>query len=216
SQVSAGDFAAMLVDLLRMKGLVVGPDFALGKDRQGDVNFLREKGAELGFWVEAVEPLEMTGEMIKSRRIRASLESGDVSACAQMLGRKFSLQGVVVEGDHRGKELGFPTANLDVSSRMVLPGDGIYATWATTDGVRRPSATSIGVRPTFEPSERLVEVYVMDFNENLYGKTMTVEFVSKTRGQEAFPSIEALVDQIGQDVADCRVALAEDARAGVA
>ena len=216
SQVSAGDFTSMLVEMIRMKGLVVGPDSALGRDRQGDINFLRRRGSELGFWVEVVEPLMMDGDQVKSRRIRAGLQVGDVSACARLLGRKFSLDGIVVIGDQRGKTLGFPTANLELAPRMALPGDGIYATWTIIDGVRHPSATSIGVRPTFNLSERLVEVYVLDFDADLYGKRLNVEFVHKLRDQETFPSVEELIDQIDRDVADSRKVLDQDTAAGIA
>ena len=115
-----------------------------------------------------------------------------------------------MRGDRQGRELGFPTANLDIAPEMIIPGDGIYATWVIIDGVRRPSATSIGVRPTFGPGERLVEVYVMDFNADLYGKRLCVEFVRKVRDQENFSNVEALVEQITRDVSDCRLALAAD------
>jgi riboflavin kinase/FMN adenylyltransferase len=216
SQVSAHEFTTTLVESLHMKGLVVGPDFALGHDRQGDLNFLRQMGSEMGFWVETVDTLMMDGGLVKSRRIRAGLEQGNVAACARLLGRNFSLRGLVVKGDRRGQELGFPTANLEVAPQMALPGDGIYATWAIIDGVRHPSATSIGVRPTFALTKRLVEVYVIDFNADLYDRQMSIEFVRKLRDQEAFSSVEALVDQIGLDVANSREALAQDEGADVA
>ena len=216
SQVSAHDFTTTLVESLRMKGLVVGPDSALGRDRQGDIKFLTKRGSELGFWVEVVEPLNVDGDAVKSRRIRSALEQGDVTTCARFLGRRFSLQGLVVKGNRRGKELGFPTANLGIAPQMVLPGDGIYATWATVDGVRHPSATSIGVRPTFNLTERLVEVHLMDFDADLYGKQLGVEFVGKLRDQETFSSMEALADQICLDVANSREMLAQDKAADLA
>ena len=210
SQVSAEEFTNVLVESLRMKGLVIGPDSAVGRDRQGDVDFLRQKGHELGFWVETIDPWTVDGGAVKSRRIRTTLEEGDVTSCARLLGRKFSLGGEVVVGDKRGKALGFPTANLDVPAEMVVPGDGIYATWAIIDGQRYPSATSIGVRPTFKLTERLVEVYVIDMEADLYGKRVDVEFVSKLRDQEAFSGVEELVQQIGEDVANTRLELARD------
>jgi len=216
SQVSAHDFTKTLVESLRMKGLVVGPDSALGRDRQGDIKFLKKRGSELGFWVDEVEPLNLDGDAVKSRRIRSALEQGDVTTCARFLGRQFSLQGLVVKGNRRGKELGFPTANLGIAPQMVLPGDGIYATWATVDGVRHPSATSIGVRPTFNLTERLVEVHLMDFDADLYGKQLGVEFVGKLRDQETFSSMEALADQICLDVANSREMLARDKAADLA
>ena len=216
SQVSAEDFVKTLVDSLRMRGLVLGPDAALGRNRQGDFDFLKQLGADMGFWVESVEPLLLDGAIVKSRNIREGLSRGEVTACAKLLNRNYSLEGQVVIGDRRGTELGFPTANLSIDSEIVLPGDGIYATWAFINGVRHPSATSIGVRPTFGLSERLLEVHVIDFDHDIYGETMCVEFVSKLRDQETFQNVKELVDQINQDVADSRQVLAQDKGAQVA
>ena len=210
SQVPAQEFAEVLADSLRMKGLIMGPDSALGHGRQGDLAFMREQGERLGFWVDSVEPLEIDNVLVKSRRVRDALASGEVAVGGKLLGRNHSLSGVVVLGDQRGRDLGFPTANVDVDSQLLLPGDGIYATWATIDGVRRPAATSIGIRPTFGLTQRLVEVYVMDFDGDLYGQTMGVEFVRKLRDQETFSDVEALVKQIGRDVTDSREVLALD------
>jgi riboflavin kinase/FMN adenylyltransferase len=222
SQVTADDFVREMVNGLRMKGLVAGPDSALGRGRQGDLDFLKRKGEELGFWVDSVQPLVVDGDQVKSRRIRWNLAEGDVATCAKLLGRKFSLDGIVVKGYQRGQTLGFPTANIQPTPHMALPGDGIYATWAIIDGVRHPSATSIGVRPTFNLSERLIEVYVMGDHEerpydaDLYGKRLGVEFVSKLRDQETFDDVDALVVQINRDVADSRAALNDDMGADLA
>ena len=210
SQVSADDFTATLVNSLRMKGLVAGPDSTLGRDRQGNIDFLKQKGSELGFWVEVLDPFMIDGELVKSRRIRSGLEEGDVAACAKLLGRKYGFEGLVVKGDQRGAEMGFPTANLRTVPGTALPGDGIYATWITIDGVRRPSTTSIGIRPHFGLSERLVEVFVMDFSADLYGQRLSLEFVSKLREQESFVGLEELIAQIDRDVASARAALDQD------
>ena len=216
SQVSAEDFVKLLVDTLGMRGLVLGPDAALGHNRQGDFAFLQQVGADMGFWVESVDPLLLDGTVVKSRSIRENIGRGEVAACAKLLNRNYSLEGKVVVGDRRGRELGFPTANLSIDSEILLPGDGIYATWAFIDGVRHPSATSIGVRPTFGLSERLLEVHVMDFDRDIYGQPMCVEFVSKLRDQETYPGVTELVHQINQDVADSRQILAQDRGAQVA
>ena len=216
SQVPAQDFAQVLVASLRMKGLVMGPDSALGHARQGDLEFMRGQGDKLGFWVNTVEPLELDGQPVKSRRVRDALADGDVSEGAELLGRNHTLTGEVVLGDQRGRELGFPTANLDVDPQLLLPGDGIYATWVVIDGVRRPSATSIGIRPTFGLTRRLVEVYVMDFNSDLYGQTVNVEFVRRLRGQETFSDVDSLIKQIAQDVIDSREVLAGDRGSSIA
>ncbi|MCI0844516.1 MAG: bifunctional riboflavin kinase/FAD synthetase [Chloroflexi bacterium] len=209
--VTATNFAKLLVDSLKMKGLILGPDSALGKDRQGDLAFMQQEGEQLGFWVASVEPLEIDGQPVKSRRIREAVASGNMAVCPDLLGRNHHLSGVVVLGDQRGRTLGFPTANIEVDPQILLPGDGIYATWAIIDGKRHQAATSIGIRPTFELSQRLVEVYVMDFDGDLYGKTVGVEFVKKVRDQEKFDGLDALIKQINQDVDDCRQVLAGSA-----
>ncbi|MDA0264373.1 MAG: bifunctional riboflavin kinase/FAD synthetase [Chloroflexi bacterium] len=210
SHVSAADFAGMLSESLNMKGLVLGPDSALGRDRQGDLAFMRQQGERLDFWAEAVEPLDIEGKPVKSRRIREAVASGNMDVCPELLGRYHSLTGTVVVGDQRGRTLGFPTANVEVDSQLLLPGDGIYATWATIDGKRHQAATSIGVRPTFGLTQRLVEVFVMDFSADLYGKTVGVEFIKKVRDQERFDGLDALVKQIHQDVDECRKVLNQD------
>ena len=207
AEVSAADFAKMLTESLKMKGLVLGPDSALGKDRQGDLGFMQKQGAELGFWARSVEPLEIEGQPVKSRRVRDAVANGNMAVCPELLGRNHLLSGTVVVGDQRGRTLGFPTANLEVDSQLLLPGDGIYATWAIIDGKRHQAATSIGVRPTFDLTQRLVEVFVMDFSEDLYGKTVGVEFIAKVRDQEKFDGLDALIKQINRDVDDCRQVL---------
>jgi riboflavin kinase/FMN adenylyltransferase len=207
AEVPAAEFAKMLSDSLKMKGLVLGPDSALGKDRQGDLAFMQKQGEELGFWASSVEPLEIDGQPVKSRRIRDAVANGNLAVCPELLGRNHLLSGVVVVGDQRGRTLGFPTANLDVDPQLLLPGDGIYATWAIIDGERHQAATSIGIRPTFGLTQRLVEVFVMDFSGDLYGKTVGVEFITKVRDQEKFDGLDALIKQINQDVDDCRQVL---------
>ncbi|MQF95403.1 MAG: bifunctional riboflavin kinase/FAD synthetase [SAR202 cluster bacterium] len=210
SQITAAEFAAALSEDLNMKGLILGPDSALGKDRQGDLTFMQEQGKELDFWARSVEPLEIEGQPVKSRRVRDALTNGNVGMCPKLLGRNHVLSGTVVIGDQRGRTLGFPTANIDVDDQLLLPGDGIYATWAVIDGKRHRSATSIGIRPTFELSQRLVEVFVMDFSADLYGKTVGVEFIKKVRDQEKFDGLDALIKQINRDVDDCRQVLDQD------
>lgn len=207
AEVPAADFAKLLAGSLKMKGLVLGPDSALGKDRQGDLAFMRKQGEELGFWASSVDPVEIEGQPVKSRRIRDAVASGNMAVCPELLGRNHLLSGTVVVGDQRGRTLGFPTANLDVDPQLLLPGDGIYATWAIIDGKRHQAATSIGVRPTFDLTQRLVEVFIMDFSEDLYGKTVGVEFITKVRDQEKFDGLDALIKQINQDVDDCRQVL---------
>ena len=207
SEVTAEEFAKLLSASLKMKGLILGPDSALGKDRKGDLEFMQKQGEQLGFWARSVEPLEIEGQPVKSRRIREAVANGNLAVCPELLGRNHHLSGKVVVGDQRGRTLGFPTANIEVDDQLLLPGDGIYATWAIIDGKRHQAATSIGVRPTFGLTQRLVEVFVMDFSDDLYGKTVGVEFINKVRDQEKFDGLEALIKQIKQDVDDCRQVL---------
>jgi riboflavin kinase/FMN adenylyltransferase len=210
SRISARDFTLALVETLKMRGLIIGPDFALGQNRQGNAPVLQELGAEMGFWVETVEPLNLDGLLVRSRSVREAIGQGDVATAGALLGRDFSLAGPVVVGNRQGRELGFPTANIDVNPEMMIPNDGIYATWAVIGGQRLPSATSIGIRPTFGLRDRVIEVHVMDFNQDIYGAEIGVEFVDKLRDQETFTSVEALVEQIGQDVVNARKTLELD------
>jgi riboflavin kinase/FMN adenylyltransferase len=216
AQVSAADFSSLLVKSLNMKGLVLGPDTALGHNREGDLEFMTKQGKDLGFWVESVTPLAMNGQPIKSRNIRLAVSQGDLAACNRFLGRTFSLRGEVVSGDRRGRELGFPTANLTLPVESLVPGDGIYATWAVIEGQRHLSATSIGIRPTFGLSERMVEVHVLDFDGDLYGKEIGVEFVDKIRDQQKFTDVNELIVQMDRDVAQARLTLARDHGSAVA
>jgi len=215
SQIPANEFADILVESLHMKGMVIGPDFAFGKNRQGNGDFLKEAGAKLGFWVEVVEPLNLSESAVRSGLIRQAVIQGDVTTGNRLLGRPFRLCGEVVKGFQRGRELGFPTANLAIPQGMMLPGDGIYATWAIINGQRYPSATSIGVRPTFGLTERLAEVYILDFTADIYGQNLGVDFVKKLRDQETFSDVDALIKQVDRDVVDTRLALAQDEGATV-
>ena len=207
SEVSARDFALMLVDLLNMKGLVLGPDCAIGRNREGDASLLEKLGLEMGFWVKTVTPFTDDGRTIRSRVIRESISNGDIVQANTLLGRHFQLSGTVIHGDKRGRELGFPTANLSINNDLLLPCDGIFAAWAHINGKRYMSATSIGIRPTFGLSERLVEAYILDFSGDLYGQNIDLKFVERIRGQEAFPNIESLIHQVNADVTNTRAIL---------
>ncbi len=211
SQLKARDFVTYLVRDLRMKLLVAGPDFALGHRREGDVTFLKALGEEMGFEVSVVEPALLGDRPVSSRALRRLISEGDVTFAAEMLGRCPTLTGVVVEGNRRGRELGFPTANLATEQDVLVPGDGIYATWTIVKGQRFQSATSIGVRPTFEPGPRSVETFIMDFDADVYGESITLEFVSRLREEMAFPSADALVEQMNRDVEQARHILSGNA-----
>ena len=212
SQEPAEEFVReVLVDAAHARVVVVGADFHFGKGRGGDVPLLQRMGAELGFEALAMG-LEASpdGTIYSSTGIRELLAIGDVRGAAELLGRPHEVRGVVVEGDRRGRELGFPTANVAVSGRCCLPADGIYAgTFLAADGVERVTSISLGRRPTFYESadSSLLEAYVLDFDGDLYGQDARVRFVQHLRGEKKFDSADALVAQIEQDVANTRVVI---------
>ena len=199
----------VLVVELGATTIVVGENFRFGRERAGDVALLESLAGELGYVVEPVA-LDASGDApISSSRIRAAVASGDVVGAAAMLGRPHELEGTVVKGDGRGRGLGFPTANLDVIDLLAVPAVGIYAgTWTRRSGERHAAAISVGRRPTFySDADVLVEAYLLDFDDDLYGETSRVSFTARLRGEERFDSVEALVAQIGDDVAATRAAL---------
>ena len=202
----------VLVNAAHARLVVVGADFHFGKARGGDVALLQRMGAELGFEVIGLG-LEAAagGTIYSSTHIRELLAAGDVSAAAALLGRPHEVRGHVVEGDRRGRELGYPTANVAVPGRGCLPVDGIYAgTFLAADGAERAAAISLGRRPTFyeHADTSLLEAHVLDFDGDLYGQAVRVRFVERLRGEAKFDSVEELVAQIERDVEDTRRALA--------
>jgi len=201
SGLTAREFVALLQNTLRMKGLVVGPDTTVGKGREGTVDVLRELGEEMGFSVTVVSQKKTGGEPVSSTAIRNALAEGDMRRVTRLLGRPFSLHGPVTTGVHRGTGLGFPTANIKVSTRQALPPDGVYATWAYLGGEKHQSMTNIGKRPTFgADSERTVEVFILDYTGDIYGKDLRVELMERLRGEKRFENADALKIQIAEDV----------------
>jgi len=205
SREPAEDFVhEVLVKGAAARIVVVGADFHFGRARGGNVALLETMGAELGFEVVGLGLQALPGGPIySSTRIRELLQEGDVTGAAELLGRPHEVRGQVQLGDRRGRELGFPTANLMVPARICLPADGIYAgTFVGPDGVERATAISLGRRPTFyEKAEMsLLEAYVLDFDGDLYGDEVKVRFVERLRGEERFDTVEALVEQMKLDV----------------
>jgi len=204
--LSAAEFMKPLKDRLGLKHLLVGYDFALGKGREGNAARLSEIGREMGYSVQVMEAVSDESGVISSSSIRKLVAVGKVEEAAEMLGRYYALSGPVVHGDARGHLIGYPTANIVAPSEKAIPAFGIYACWAQVSGERHLAAISIGVRPTFEydqPDVR-VEAYLLDFNANLYGQTVTLEFVKRLRDEMKFPSVEALTAQIDSDVQTVR------------
>jgi riboflavin kinase/FMN adenylyltransferase len=210
AQLSAQDFMSLLKKHLKMQGIVVGPDFALGRSQEGDINMLRTLGHEMNFSVEVIPPFTIDGEVVSSTLIRQALIQGDMRRAGRLMGRYFYLRGKVITSDKRGRVLGFPTANLDISPQQALPGNGIYATITQVNGKRFPSATNIGIRPTFGEGEKTVETHLLNYKGDLYGKDIRLEFVQKLRDEQRFPSSEELKAQIEKDVREVEAILAKD------
>lgn len=198
-----------LVQPFRPAWLVVGQDFALGRGRAGDVPRLREIGRDAGFEVEAVPLFRLEGEPVTSTRVRDALARGDLSQVTRLLGRPYEFSGLVVHGQKLGRELGFPTANLRLHEERQVPATGVYAVWARvgSEGAWLPAAMSYGERPTFEGLGRAFEVFFLDGAGDLYGRDLEVRLVRHLREERRFDSREALIDQMGRDVAECRACL---------
>jgi riboflavin kinase/FMN adenylyltransferase len=207
SQIRAREFVQMLLDHLQMKEIVCGKDFALGYKREGTVEFLRALGVEKNFSVHVVEPKVFDGEIISSTRIRQLVAAGDLDAATRLLGRYPSVRGRVIKGNQRGRQLGFPTANLAIAERRLIPADGIYAVRIKIGERWYGGAANIGVRPTFDNGARLVEVFVLDFDDDLYDQFVEVQFIKRLREERKFENIAALIEQMKQDVAQAREVL---------
>jgi len=207
AKLGVREFVSLLKEYLRMRGLVVGPDFALGRNRGGDVNTLRTLGKEINFSVAVVSPVMINGGVVSSTAIRKALADGNMKKVHNLIGRLFSLHGRVVSGTGRGRELGFPTANLGVSPGQALPADGVYATRAYISDKTYQSVTSIGTRPTFDGKERVVEVYILDYNGNLYGQELKIDVVERLRGEERFKTVDELKKKMAEDVKQGRAVL---------
>jgi riboflavin kinase/FMN adenylyltransferase len=211
---SAEDFVRHeLVDCLGARAVVVGADFHFGHGRKGDVDLLERMGAEHGFEVDGIELVASGSEgarSVSSTAIRDALAAGDIDGANRMLGRPHEIRGIVQTGDKRGRELGFPTANVAVPDGIQLPADGIYAGWyVRPDGTEHRAAISLGRRPTFYENQpySLLEAHLLGFEGDLYGEGASVRFVARLRGEERFESVEALVEQIGRDVTRAREVL---------
>jgi riboflavin kinase/FMN adenylyltransferase len=196
---SAEDFVErVLIDLLDARKVSIGENFNFGAEARGTPEMLAQRRE---FATRVVSMIEIDGETVSSGRIRRLVEEGDVTEARRCLGAPFMVEGEVVRGEQRGRELGFPTANIVPDPELVVPGDGVYATFANG----APAATNVGTRPTFESElGLLVETYLIDRSEDLYGQTLRVAFVERLRGEERFESAEALIEQMQRDVEDSR------------
>lgn len=202
ARTSANDFMHELSKHLHMNQLWVGYDFALGKNREGDVPTLKHLGQTLGYEVHAIHPVKLQGEIISSSAIRAALGNGDVAKASELLGRPYQVSGEIVHGDGRGRSIGIPTANLEVWAERAVPKVGVYVCKAHVHGKTIGAVTNIGVRPTFEnqSTSPTVEAHLLNYDGDLYGKRMKLDFVARLRDERRFESIESLVHQINTDI----------------
>lgn len=201
---SAEDFVRILATQVGAAGVVTGEDFTFGARRGGNVEVLREVGARHRMIAETVSPVVLDGGAVSSSRIRQALAAGDMAIATRLLTRSFAIAGEVLHGDKRGRELGYPTANMELGPYQ-RPAYGIYAVRVRLDdGSEHAGVASLGVRPTFEPPKELLETYIFDFAGDLYGRTIEVALHHYLRGEEKFDSLEALVAQMRRDEAEAR------------
>ncbi|OGN98336.1 MAG: riboflavin biosynthesis protein RibF [Chloroflexi bacterium RBG_13_51_18] len=200
AQLSAREFVTLLQKYLKMRGLVTGKDFALGKEREGDTENLKILGRNMGFNVTIVPPLAISGETVSSTSIRKALAAGDMHKVAVLTGRPFNLTGKVIAGYGRGVSLGFPTANLEITAEHVLPPDGVYAGRVNINENSYQTMINIGKNPTFGVNKRTIEAYLIDYHGDLYGSDLQLNIVSRIREEKKFESIEELKKQVAEDI----------------
>ena len=202
STATAFEYMSQLKQTLDLKRLLIGYDFALGKGREGTTNRLTEIGKELGYNVEVVNALSDESGVISSTEIRKLIATGNVREAAKLLGCHYPLGGKVIHGAGRGKSINFPTANIDYPKQKVTPSNGIYACWAYLGNEKFMAATNIGFNPTFTPEREVpsLEAYLLDFDRDIYGQHIKLEFVSRIRDELKFNSVEALIWKIQEDV----------------
>ena len=202
--LTPAEFVDQLAAAVALDELWVGEDFRFGRQRSGDVDLLRELAAAHGVTICTISRQTGPAANSSSSTIREQVGNGQLEEAAQLLGRPYRLGGIVVPGDRRGRQLGYPTANLAADEGKLLPGRGIYAAVARSNDTVRPAAVSIGIRPQFDGEVELVEAYLLDFSGDLYGLRLELEFVAKLRDEQRFDDVDALVEQIGRDVARVR------------
>jgi riboflavin kinase / FMN adenylyltransferase len=209
ASLTASAFMNILHKQLKFSYLLIGYDFRLGANREGDINKLREIGQKLGFYVKAIEPLQSTAQVVSSSLIRKLITEGDITTANTLLGRWYSLTGDIVHGDGRGKHIGIPTANIEPYREKLIPGIGVYAALAEVDGNLHQAMVNIGRRPTFYnfPEKQSIEVHLLDFNKDIYGLQLRLNFLRRIRDEVKFNSAKELIRQIRKDINDSREVL---------
>jgi len=209
STVPAYEYMSRLKTHLGLNHLLIGYDFALGKGREGNAPRLKEIGSELGYTVEVAPALSDESGVISSTEIRKLVSIGNMGEAAKLLGYPYRMSGEIIRGAGRGKKISFPTANVDYATQKVAPPNGIYACWAQLGNERFMAATNIGFNPTFTPERQTpsLEAYLLDFDRDIYGEVLTLEFVARLREEIRYTTVEALIDQIHDDVNQTRAIL---------
>ncbi len=202
--LTAEEFMAQVLDAMELRELVAGYDFALGRGRAGGLDWLRAHGRGHGYAVREVPPFRLDGDEVHSSDVRRLLTLGEVEGAARLLGRDFTLGGLVEPGDRIGHEIGWPTVNLAVPPGKLVPGHGIYAGWVRTPAGEHEAAISVGYRPTFGRTDLRVEAHLLDFDGDLYQQHLELRFVARLRDQLKFPDAKALSEQIARDVETTR------------
>lgn len=209
SAATALEYMTTLKKSLDLAHLLIGYDFALGKGREGNAARLTEIGLELNYTVEVVSALSDESGVISSTEIRKLISTGNISEAAKLLGYRYQLGGEVIHGEGRGKTINFPTANVNYPKGKVMPPNGIYACWAHLGDKKFMAATNIGLNPTFTPERQIpsLEAYLLDFDRDIYGETMQLEFVARLRDEIRYTTVDALIKQIHDDVEKTRAIL---------
>ena len=207
--LSAKEFMAKIQAHIQLEKLLIGYDFALGKNRQGDAEFLADLGHNTGFTLQKFPPLLAGDVAISSSRVRDALVDGRMCDAHQLLGRPYALRGSVIRGDGRGRKINIPTANIEVDAEKIVPKNGVYASWATVRGKKYRALTNIGIRPTFTPDkeEANIEVHILDFHEEIYGEILKLDFIAHLRDEKRFSSVDELLSQIAEDIKKAEVIL---------
>jgi riboflavin kinase / FMN adenylyltransferase len=202
SRLSPKGFISILHKQLKFTNLIIGYDFRLGADRAGGFSTLEKLGQEMGFNVHLIDALMQDGQPVSSSRIRTAIKSGDLKIANRMLGYPYSITGRVVHGDGRGRKIGLPTANISTWKEKLLPENGVYAAYASLDGMKYPTVISIGVRPTFydKPMGQTIEAHILNFKDQIYNKSITIEFISRLRDEIKYESVAALMEQVRKDI----------------
>jgi riboflavin kinase/FMN adenylyltransferase len=200
--LSAEAFMESIQAKVGLEKLLIGYDFSLGKNRQGDAKYLSKLGERDGYIVQAFPPVSDVTGIISSSRVRDALVDGKVRDAHQLLGHPYALSGSVIRGDGRGRKINIPTANIEVPDEKIVPLNGVYACWASVLGEKYPAVTNIGIRPTFTPDKERanIETHILDFSKDIYGEELKLEFISRLRDEKKFGSVDELLTQIRVDI----------------